>query len=172
MSATHRRYGPAFWVACVIGWSVIVFGVAGLLDRLGARGTIDVGVWVVGGNLVHDAIIAPLGLLLALAVALVVHRPWRAPLAAGVVTSAIVVAVAYPALRGFGRKPRNPSVLPLDYDRAVLTVLAVVWGLVALWCGVLVVRRLRTRYADGSGVGSGSTPMARRLSGDHPASSP
>lgn len=40
-----------------------------------------------------------------------------------------------PALRGYGRDrvPDNLSVQPLDYTAAVLTVLAVVWAVVAVW---------------------------------------
>lgn len=143
-SSTGR---PAFWAAVVLGWGVIAFGVVGLLDRFGARGTLDVGLWVVGGNVLHDAVIAPIAFVVAVGLALVVRRPWRAPLLAGLATSAMVVAVAYPALRGFGREANNPSLLPLDYGTAVLTVLAVVWGGVLAWAGIILIRRRIERSA-------------------------
>jgi hypothetical protein len=144
MSEQRSPTGAAFWVAAAVGWAVIAFGIAGVFDRLGPRGALDVGIWVVGGNIVHDVLVAPIALAVATGIALVVPRPWRAPLIAGLAANAVVVAVAYPALRGFGRKPNNPSVLPLDYDTAVLTVLAVVWSAVAVWYGVLLIERRRS----------------------------
>jgi hypothetical protein len=143
MSERRGPTGAAFWIATAIGWAVIAFGIAGLVNRLGARGTFDVGAWVVAGNVVHDAVIAPLVFAIGTGLALVMRPPWRAPLAAGLFASALVVAVAYPALRGFGRKPNNPSMLPLDYGTAVVTVLAVVWSCVVVWYVLLVVARRR-----------------------------
>ena len=49
----------------------------GLVDRLGANGALDVGIWVVGGNLVHDAFVAPVMFALAAGIALIIRRPWR-----------------------------------------------------------------------------------------------
>jgi hypothetical protein len=128
---------------------MITFGIAGLVDRFGARGAFDVGVWVVGGNLVHDALVAPVAMAVATGLALIIPRPWRTPLVTGLAASAIVVAFAYPALRGFGRKLNNPSLLPLDYGTAVLTVLATVWGAVVIWEGILLIER-RFRKASRS----------------------
>jgi hypothetical protein len=49
--------------------------------------------------------------------------------------SAVVVLVAWPALRGHGRAtvPDNPTVQPLHYPTAVAWVLAAVWSGVAAW---------------------------------------
>jgi hypothetical protein len=54
---------------------------------------------------------------------------------AGLFASAVLLLVAWPALRGYGRDhvPDNPSVAPLHYGTAVATVLAVVWVAVAVW---------------------------------------
>ncbi len=55
-----------------------------------------------------------------------------------------MLVVAIPLLGGYGAKPNNnPSILPLDYDAAVLTVLGVVWGLVGVWLLVAAGRARR-----------------------------
>ncbi len=52
--------------------------------------------------------------------------------------SAVVLLVGWAALRGYGRDqvPDNPTVDPLHYGTAVLTVLAVVWGAAIVWLTV------------------------------------
>lgn len=61
--------------------------------------------------------------------------PWRAPIQAGLVATGVTLAIAWPGLRGYGRHivPDNPSVQPLNYATATLTVLGVIWGVVAIW---------------------------------------
>jgi uncharacterized membrane protein len=162
MNGRRGPSGAGFWIACMIGWCVIAFGIAGLYERLGTSGTVNVGLWVVGGNVVHDVVLAPLVLAVGAGLACVVRRPWRAPLAAGLVASAAVVGIAYPALRGFGRKPRNRTVLPLQYGTAVLTVLAVIWALVIVWLVLIEARRSTAlrRRARRPGATSDATDAA------------
>ena len=72
----------------------------------------------------------------------------RAPVRAGLFASAVVILVGWAALRGYGRDhvPDNPTVDPLDYGSAVLTVLAVIWGAVAVWAAMAWFRsRARAR---------------------------
>ena len=47
--------------------------------------------------------------------------------------SALIVAIGWPALRGYGNKPDNATIHPLDYGTSVFTALALLWGAVALW---------------------------------------
>ena len=141
MTEARGPSGPGFWAAAVVGWAIIAVGVSGLVGRLGTGGALDVGLWVVGGNVIHDVALVPLVGAVAIAVALVVHPPWRAPVLAGLATSAVVVLVSVPLVGRFGAKPRNPTVLPLDYPSAVATVLAVVWTGVAIWCATIAWRR-------------------------------
>ena len=142
MSGARGPAGPAFWSAVVAGWAIIAVGVIALVGRLGTRGTLDVGLWVVAGNIVHDLAIVPLAGAIAIAVSLVVRPPWRTPLLAGLATSAVVVLFAVPLLGRYGAKPKNPTLLPLDYPSAVVTVLVVVWTGVAVWCAALAWRRI------------------------------
>ena len=49
-------------------------------------------------------------------------------------------------MRGYGRArtPDNPTVQPLDYATAVMTVVIVIWILAAVWLAVRLVRRRST----------------------------
>ena len=113
----------------VVGYAVIAFGAIGLLQHLAFDKVTQVALWVAGADLLHDFVIAPLVCIVGLAIAHWAPPPWRWPLRVAAIGTAIVLAVSYPALRGFGDQtaPGNATVLPLDYTTAVLTVLAVIW---------------------------------------------
>jgi hypothetical protein len=127
--------GRAATTGLVAGYAVMIFAVVGLLRAASFPSATQIAIWVVGADVLHDFLLAPTVCLVAFALTRVVPGTWRWPVAAGVIGSAFVLAVAYPALRGFGRDtaPGNPTVLPLDYTTAVLTALAVVWGLAITW---------------------------------------
>jgi hypothetical protein len=119
----------------VLGGGLMVFGAFGLLDAAPATRPAQVGLGLVTLDVVHDALIAPaaclIGWILVRALPSRVGRPVRA----GLFASAVLLLVAWPALRGYGRDhvPDNATVAPLHYGTAVATVLAVVWVAVAVW---------------------------------------
>jgi hypothetical protein len=145
--ALNETRDRATTVGLVAGYAVMIFGVVGLLRRVPLRSAGQIATWVVGADLAHDFVLAPLVCLTAFLLTRAAPSTWRWPVTAGVIGSAIVLAVAYPALRGFGHDtaPGNRTVLPLDYTTATVTVLAVVWGLAVAW-GVVgwALRRRRT----------------------------
>jgi hypothetical protein len=130
-----RSHGVGFWVAAVVGAGLMAYGAIGLLDAAPATRPGPVALRLLGLDVLHDAVIAPL----ACAVGWVVVRRFpgwaRRPVRAGLFASAVVLLVAWPALRGYGRArvPDNPTVQPLHYGTAVVTVLVVVWLLAGLW---------------------------------------
>jgi hypothetical protein len=130
-----ERRSRAALPALVVGYAVIAFGAMGLLRAVPAATAGVVAAWVLGADLLHDLVVAPLVCVTGFAFARLVPRPWSAPVRIGSIATAVVLVVAYPVLRGFGRHtaPGNGSVLPLDYTTAVLTVLGVVWGLMLVW---------------------------------------
>jgi hypothetical protein len=132
-------YTRTYWVALAIGAAVMTYGAVGLLGDTGFGAGVDVGVWLVGADVAHDFVLAPLACLIGAAAARLLPRWCRAPVQAALLTSGVLLIVVFPALRGFGRDhvPDNPSVQPLDYTTATLTALAVVWAAAGVW---LVVR--------------------------------
>jgi hypothetical protein len=136
--------GAGFWIGAVIGIGIMVFGAMGLLDASPATRPGQVIFGLVGLDLLHDALVAPLACAIGLVLTRLLPARMRAPIRAGLFASAVVILVGWAAWRGYGRDsvPDNPTVDPLDYGSAVLTVLAMVWGAVAVWVAI-VWRRAR-----------------------------
>jgi hypothetical protein len=128
-------YGRANWIALALGGALMAFGAIGLVNDTGVGASVDVARWLVGADLAHDFVLAPLACLVGAAVARALPRWCRAPVQAALITSAVVLIVVFPALRSYGRDqvPDNPSVQPLDYTTATLTALAVVWAAAGVW---------------------------------------
>lgn len=147
MSAAPRR-GAVFWAGVVVGGAIMAFGVRGLLDAAPATRPVQAGLGVVGLAVLHDALVAPLACVIGALVAARLPEPFRGPVRAGLLASAVALLVAWPGLRGYGRAqvPDNPTVQPLNYASALVTVLAVTWVLVALW---VVARWRRGRITPG-----------------------
>jgi hypothetical protein len=140
-------YGPRFWVAFAVGGGVITFGVVGLLGDLGVRAGANVAVWLAGANVVDDLVLAPGACIVGAVLARAVPEPWRAPVRAALLATAVVLLVAFPALRGYGRDqvPDNPSVDPLNYATATATVLVAIWTGAAVWLVARLVTSARGR---------------------------
>ncbi|MER7163335.1 hypothetical protein [Streptomyces lydicus] len=121
----------------------LLTGVAGLaLMGVGASLLLDVPdltgvlVWLGGAVVLHDALIAPLVLLIGL---VLVRGGAREPVRGALLVAGALTAVALPVLLRPG-KPANSSVLPLDYPRNWLLTLVAVATVTAL---VLAARRTR-----------------------------
>jgi hypothetical protein len=97
-------------------------------------------VWLAGGVVAHDALIAPLVVLLG--VGLLPRLPsWgRGPAVAGFVVLLTVTLTAVPVLGRFGAKPDDPWLLPRPYGALWLGFTLVV---VAAVVGASVLRRRR-----------------------------
>jgi hypothetical protein len=137
---TDDARGTRFWVGFGVGWILIAIGVARLVTTGGAGRVVDVGLWVVGLDVVHDLALAPLATVVALAVVVALPRRLRAPILAGLGASAVVLLVAWPLLRGYGRRADNATILPRDYSAGVTIVLAVIWVLAGVWLAARVAR--------------------------------
>jgi hypothetical protein len=107
-----------------------------------------VAVWLGGGLLLHDLLFVPIVVTVVWGIGKVLPARHRAPTCAGVLGTALVIAIGWPGLRGYGNRPDNPTIHPLDYTTAVLTATAVVWAAVGLWLLVVAIDR-RRRTPDG-----------------------
>lgn len=103
--------------------------------------------WLVTGAVVHDLVVAPLTIAVGWLVVRFAPRAAKAPLQAGLVLSAILVAVAWPALRGYGRIPSNPTYLPRQYGPGLALSLLVVWVACGAWAVFRQARPGRTHHA-------------------------
>jgi hypothetical protein len=71
--------------------------------------------WLAGGVLIHDAVIAPLTIGLTLLLTRVVPADARKRVAVALVVLATVTVTAFPVLGRFGERPDNPTILPRNY---------------------------------------------------------
>ncbi|HEU4481359.1 MAG TPA: hypothetical protein VFS18_05690 [Actinomycetota bacterium] len=126
---TDRRvtYGRGFWAGVAIGGAIMAFGVLGLFHDAERTHPEQWVRWFLGAALVHDLLLAPV----VFGAGRLVRR-WGTPVKNGVVASGVLVLIAYPLVRGFGRNPANPSILPSNYAIDLLVLLAVVWAAVGV----------------------------------------
>lgn len=137
--------GAGFWVGAVIGIGIMAFGIKGLLDAAPATRPGQVAFGAIGLDVLHDALIAPVVCVIGALLSRFLPRSVRAPVRAGLFATAIAIVVGWAALRGYGRAyvPDNPTVDPLSYGTALLTVLAIVWAAAGTWATIAWLRSRR-----------------------------
>lgn len=137
---SDHRAGPLFWVSAVTGWVVIGIGLRGVFEHSLDTRPANLAKFVVGGALLHDLLIAPLVILVAVAVARAVPGRARAIVQAALVVTGVLTVFSYPLVRAYGLAANNPTSLPHNYALNLLVVLGVVWAVAA---AALVVRLRR-----------------------------
>ncbi|MEU1411719.1 hypothetical protein [Streptomyces sp. NPDC005731] len=120
------------------GLALSVVGVYLLVDVRDLAGVL---VWLGGAVALHDALIAPLVLLIGW---VLVRGCARGPVRGALLVAGALTAVALPVLLRPGT-PANSSVLPLDYLRNWLLALVGVAAVAALMTAARAVRRKRGR---------------------------
>ncbi len=122
-----------------VGVLVATYGAWLLLSRqdLGQLGSAVV--WLAGGVIVHDVVIAGVVLALGLVGSRTLSERVRGPVVAGFVVLATVTLLAVPVLGRFGARSDNPTLLDRDYTAGwfVLAGVVVLTGLVAVAVGVV-----------------------------------
>ena len=140
---THQehRAGPLFWITAVLGWAVIAWGVRGIFQHSLDTRPSNLAKFVVGGALLHDLFVAPLVIVLGVALARAVPGRARAVVQAALAITGMVALFSYPLVRAYGLAANNPPSLPHNYAANLMIVLGVVWAVAA----GLVAFRLRPR---------------------------
>ena len=137
----HDHGGPGLWIGLALGSPIIAWGVRGILVESARTHPAELGRWIIGSAVVHDALLVPLVLAVAwLARRVVPAAAWPA-MRWALATTGVLLLVSWPYVRGYGRRPDNPSLLPRDYGQGLLVTLVLVW-LVAL---VVAARALHRR---------------------------
>ena len=118
-----------------IGVGLVVVGLMKALDHRAAA-IRETAVWLLAGVVLHDAVLAPLVVLLGVVVVRLLPVWARMPVVAGFVVLGTATLTAIPVLGRFGERPDNPTLLDRDYVAGwwFLTALVVI-GVVAvsLW---------------------------------------
>lgn len=118
-------------------------GPSGRLLELGAANLASTLVWLAGGVLLHDGVLAPATVAAAALGIVVLPARLRSPVAAGFLVLATVTVTAVPVLGRFGAREDNPTLLDRDYTTGwVVLALSVLTG-VAAWSAVVVARARR-----------------------------
>ncbi|WP_322778902.1 hypothetical protein [Frankia sp. Cas4] len=140
MSESAGRRAPA-WRAAVLGLRVLLVGGGIAMVGVGVFGALDAHLaanppyalgWGLVAIAVHDALLVPALAVIGLVLTKLVPAPYRAVIQAALIVSGSVALVSLPLWRGYGRKPDNPSVDPLAYERNLMIVLGVVWVIAAV----------------------------------------
>jgi hypothetical protein len=134
--------GAVFWLTAAVGAALIGLGVGGLLATQEIPRIVNAAAYLGGAIVVHDALLAPLALLVGVLVTRLAPAIARPVVAAALVVSATVAVATAPVWleRGRARYPDNTTILP---DASYRLNLALVLG--AIWLAALVVIGVRVR---------------------------
>ncbi|SDS10374.1 hypothetical protein SAMN04489860_0802 [Paraoerskovia marina] len=130
------------WALWAAGAAMIAWGLWTAWVRVPPDQWVSVLLWLAGGIVVHDAVLAPVAILLGLVVLPRVPETWRPALRGGLLALGVLALLGVGVFMGAEGR-RNPSVVPQDPLAAVLVALAVV--VVGVVIGGLVTTRRRAR---------------------------
>jgi len=142
MTATKRREEPStwFWLTLPIGLVFVGIGIHGLYQQRSAAPPAEVARWLAGAGILHDALLAPLFVVVGFAT-IRLPEVARTPVRLALAASALLTAFAWPLVQGWGRRTTNPSALPLDYGRNLVVSVLAIWFLAAIAVAVRLRRR-------------------------------
>ena len=124
------------------GLAVLANGAYGLLTTPQTSPPEAVGQWLVGGLVLHDALLAPAVYLLGAIAFRFTSARWRGRLAALLLIGGSLTLISLPEVLQQGKNP-NPTVLPLDYARNIGLLLGALVLAMALYSAVDAARRRR-----------------------------
>jgi len=141
----ERREPPVRWFvpALVVGWTLMGVGAWSALRNSDDANPVALLKLVVGFDLAHDLVLAPLLVGGAWLIARLLPEPARGPCRVAGALTVLILVFSRPLVTGYGRRPTNSSTLPHDYGRTVLLLLVAMWACTLAFIAVRVVRRRR-----------------------------
>jgi hypothetical protein len=118
----------------LLGWGLMAFGVVGLIHNSSRTHPDQWVKWFFGSLVAHDFIVAPVVFTIGAFLVARIPALSRAPIQGGLIATGIITLMSWPFLRGYGRDPSNPSVLPNNYAVSLVIVVAVAWAVAGLLC--------------------------------------
>lgn len=131
------------------GVALSAYGAWLLVDSQDGAELRSVCVWLAAGVVVHDAVLAPVALVLGWATGRVLPRAAAAGAAVVFVVLGPLTLIAVPVLARSSTDVVNPTLLTRDYGLGLLE-LAVVALMLGVWVGVAVLRSAERRRRGGT----------------------
>jgi hypothetical protein len=115
--------------------------------------------WLLGGPILHDAVVAPLvGLAGLLLVRILPDRAVRQWVAAGLAVSGTLLLIAVPLVWRPDRAPHYPGLNDRDYAPGLAIWLGATWAAVVLGAAVTAARNRRARQSAARPTPAASQP--------------
>jgi hypothetical protein len=137
-------------VGVIVGLPLLVVGVLGAVADGDRTKPFELARWVVGADLAHDLVLAPVVVGVSWLVGRIVPPVARGPVRWVAATTGVLGLIAWPFVRGYGRNETVPSLLDRNYATGLAAYVAAIWFLALIW---IAVRRARhsAPAADGEG---------------------
>ena len=123
-------------VGALVGVAIMGYGVWGAFADGERTKPFELARWVVGADLAHDLILAPVVIAVSWAIGRVVPVVARPPVRWAAATSGMLCLIAWPFVRGYGRNASVPSLLDRNYATGLVAYLAVVWVAAGIWAAL------------------------------------
>jgi hypothetical protein len=138
----HKHPSPLVLVlAMFVGLLFMGFGVRSALGDARDAHPTALAVHIVGFDLFHDVVFAPVILLFGWVIKRVLPPYAHGPIRAAAAISLLFTVFSYPLIRRWGKRAGNSSTLPLPYGTNLLIILLTVWVATA----IVVARRSRSK---------------------------
>jgi hypothetical protein len=145
-----------------VGLALMAFGAFTGLITVPSSQWLSAAIWLAGGVAVHDAVLAPLAVVIGVVVLPRVPQTWRVPLRGGALGAGVLAVFAVAVTAGAAGR-RNDSVVPVDPAISLPVAAAVLLAAVGL--GILVERRRVNRRIARRKLGLDRPRAGRRASG-------
>lgn len=141
-------------IACgALGLAGAAYGLVRLLD-LGLDNLRATAVWLAGGVLLHDGVLAPLSIAAGLGLAALWRRAVPAAVVVGAIVLGTVTVLAVPVLGRFGARPDNSTLLDRNYVLGWLLVATLTVAASGTAVAVAAVRSRRSGRRKGGADGT------------------